>query len=155
MGYITRDERHRRKFQYITDIILGGHKNTEVYEETMTLKMAQDSGYTGTNDGGSKVGWKPGINRKLKLRYGALSIIIKSYIPEILGPASDIAEVAEDYPAIEAPKTVALPAESANNKPDQSDTIKPMETANLAERLQASKTQVNDQPVVDGVKGGN
>lgn len=33
LGYIRRDERHRRKFQYITDIILGGHKNTEVYDK--------------------------------------------------------------------------------------------------------------------------
>ena len=33
LDYISRDERHRRKFQYITDIILGGHKNTEVYDK--------------------------------------------------------------------------------------------------------------------------
>lgn len=33
LDYINRDERHRRKFQYISDIILGGHKNTSVYDK--------------------------------------------------------------------------------------------------------------------------
>jgi hypothetical protein len=33
LEYITRDDRHKRKFQYIIDIILGGHKNTEVYDK--------------------------------------------------------------------------------------------------------------------------
>jgi hypothetical protein len=31
--YIQQDERHREKFRFITDIILGGHRNTEVYDK--------------------------------------------------------------------------------------------------------------------------
>ena len=31
--YIQQDERHRKKFRFITDIILGGHRNTEVYDK--------------------------------------------------------------------------------------------------------------------------
>jgi hypothetical protein len=33
MEYLGRDKRHRRKFQYIADLILGGYKNTEVYDK--------------------------------------------------------------------------------------------------------------------------
>ena len=33
LTYINQDERHKKKFQYITDIILGGHKNTSLYDK--------------------------------------------------------------------------------------------------------------------------
>jgi len=42
LEYICRDERHRRKFQYITDIILGGHKNTEVYDKEDINEKCKD-----------------------------------------------------------------------------------------------------------------
>jgi hypothetical protein len=42
LGYISRDERHRRKFQYITDIILGGHKNTAVYDKEDINQRCKD-----------------------------------------------------------------------------------------------------------------
>ena len=32
-NYINQDERHKKKFQFITDIILEGLKNTEVYDK--------------------------------------------------------------------------------------------------------------------------
>lgn len=32
-NYIYQDERHKKKFQFITDIILEGLKNTEVYDK--------------------------------------------------------------------------------------------------------------------------
>jgi len=70
-------------------------KNEEVYSDTMTFEDAEKSGWT-KGSGGVKPGWFPGINRKLKLRYGALSMIIKTYLPEVLGSATDIAEVAMD-----------------------------------------------------------
>lgn len=31
MNYIQRDDRHRKKFKFITEIILGGFRNTDVY----------------------------------------------------------------------------------------------------------------------------
>jgi len=69
----------------------------EEIEETYTFEEAQASGYTTDNYGKLKVGWKEGINRRLKLRYGVLSLAIKSYIPEVLGSAVGIAEVEMDY----------------------------------------------------------
>ncbi|WP_462279912.1 hypothetical protein [Salinivirga cyanobacteriivorans] len=33
MNYIKQDKRHLKKFKFITDIILGGHRNTEVYDK--------------------------------------------------------------------------------------------------------------------------
>jgi len=32
-SYFTKDNRHKKKFQFISDIILGGHRNTEVYDK--------------------------------------------------------------------------------------------------------------------------
>ena len=41
----------------------------------------------------------------MKLRYGVLSKIIKTYIPEVLGSLGDITEVAEDYVIVEEETT--------------------------------------------------
>ena len=32
-SYLTKDNRHKKKFHFISDIILGGHRNTEVYDK--------------------------------------------------------------------------------------------------------------------------
>lgn len=72
-------------------------EDDEQYEETFYFKDAQDSGYTVDNYGKLKVGWKPGQNRKLKMRYNVLAALIKTYIPDVLGQAADIQEVATDY----------------------------------------------------------
>ncbi|MDP1844996.1 MAG: hypothetical protein Q8K64_16395, partial [Sediminibacterium sp.] len=32
-AYLTKDNRHKKKFQFISDIILGGHRNTDVYDK--------------------------------------------------------------------------------------------------------------------------
>jgi|JI10StandDraft_1071094.scaffolds.fasta_scaffold133026_4 hypothetical protein len=77
----------------------------EQYEDTFYFKDAVDSGYTVDNYGKIKVGWKPGQNRKLKMRYNVLSALIKTYIPEVLGEAADVAEVAQDYIDAEATTT--------------------------------------------------
>lgn len=69
----------------------------EQYEETFYFKDAQDSKYTTDSYGKMKVGWLPGQNRKLKMRYNVLSALIKTYIPDVLGEAADIAEVAQDF----------------------------------------------------------
>ncbi len=87
-------------------------KGREKYTETYTFADAELSGYTtGKNKFTGKielkVGWVPGINRRKKLRYGVLSLIISGYIPEVLGSAVGIVEVSEDIELGEdAPKQI-------------------------------------------------
>ena len=71
-------------------------KDDERYTETFRFADAEESGYTKDKYGGYKVGWKPGQNRKMKLRYGALNTLIKTYIPEVMGSAVGIAELEND-----------------------------------------------------------
>lgn len=71
-------------------------KDDESYTDTLYFDSAAKSGWVG-DPKNPKIGWKEGANREMKLRYGVLSKIIKTYIPEVLGSAQDIAEVAEDY----------------------------------------------------------
>lgn len=42
LGYINQDERHKKKFLYITDIILGGHKNTDLYDKEDINEKCKD-----------------------------------------------------------------------------------------------------------------
>ena len=42
LGYIRQDVRHMKKFKFISDIILGGHKNTEVYDKEDINKKCKD-----------------------------------------------------------------------------------------------------------------
>lgn len=60
-------------------------KGSEVIEDTFQYQDAVDSGYTKSNDGKEKIGWKKGQNRKLKMRYGAAAQLVKTYLPEVLG----------------------------------------------------------------------
>lgn len=72
-------------------------KGDEKYTETFDFADAELSGYTKDKYGSLKIGWKPGMNRRKKLRYGVLSLIISTYIPEVLGSAMGIVEVSDDY----------------------------------------------------------
>lgn len=105
----------------------------EQYTETYTFKEAQDSGYTTDNSGKLKFGWKPGINRKKKLRYGVLALILHTYIPEVLGTAAGIAEVSEDMSfdsAAPSSKDKISAALAANTESviDDSQAPKPAQT---------------------------
>lgn len=114
-------------------------KGRESYEETYTFAEAEKSKYTTDNNGNLKVGWLPGINRKLKLRYGVLSLIIKSYIPDVLGSATDIAEVAQD--AIiedDTPEKITSGDIITNGKGEKVEVIG---HKTLAEKLADSKKQ--------------
>lgn len=42
LEYLKRDERHKKKFKYITDIILGGHKNTDLYDKEDINEKCKD-----------------------------------------------------------------------------------------------------------------
>lgn len=67
-------------------------KGDETYTDKITFAEAEASGYTKSKFG-QKAGWIKGTNRKLKLRYGALSTLVKTYVPEVLGSAAGIAEI--------------------------------------------------------------
>lgn len=80
----------------------------EIYTHTMLFSDAKAS------DGANGPGWKLGRNRALKLRYGAVSAILKTYLPELLGGTSDVKEAAEDYRTTK--EDVALRIEQATKK---------------------------------------
>lgn len=109
-------------------------RDREAYEETYTFAQAEKSGHTKDNNGALKVGWKEGINRKLKLRYGVLSTIIKSYIPDVLGSASDIAEVAEDAVIVET-----TPVKGGETATVTTGNGEPISHKSLADKLAEAK----------------
>lgn len=71
-------------------------KDDEKIIDTFYFKDAVNSGYTTDSYGKVKVGWKPGQNRKLKLRYGAASQLIKTYLPEVLGSVSGVTDIEQE-----------------------------------------------------------
>lgn len=107
----------------------------EQYDDTFYFKDAVESKYTMDSYGKTKVGWLPGQNRKLKMRYNVLSGLIKTYIPEVLDGVADIAEVATDY--IEG-ETV-----NDNQKPDARAGIK----AALNNRTKTTASGTTPKPV--------
>ncbi len=71
----------------------------QTYSDTFTFAEAEASGYTKDSKGFLKVGWKLGINRKKKLRYGALGLIVSTYIPDALGLAVGLVEDDQNWQA--------------------------------------------------------
>lgn len=72
-------------------------KTGEEITDTFTFEDATLSGFTKDKYGNLKFGWKEGANRKRKLRYGVLSQIIHTYVPEVLGSVAGIGDYSEDY----------------------------------------------------------
>lgn len=90
----------RIKFDDAEDACTATITNPETGEEitdTFTMKDAELSGFVKDNYGNVKMGWKPGANRKRKLRYAVLSQIIHTYVPEVLGAVAGIGEYSDDY----------------------------------------------------------
>ena len=69
----------------------------EEITDTFTFDEAKASGFVNDNYGKVKIGWREGANRKRKLRYGVLSQLIHTYVPEVIGGAAGIAEYSQDY----------------------------------------------------------
>lgn len=89
-----------RKFEETKDSCTATVFNPKTDEEitdTFTFQDAELSGFTKDKYGNIKLGWKEGANRKRKLRYGALSQIIHTYLPEVLGSVAGISDYSEDY----------------------------------------------------------
>lgn len=42
IDYLFQDERHKKKFKYITEIILGGHRNTSLYDKEYINEKCRD-----------------------------------------------------------------------------------------------------------------
>lgn len=105
----------------------------ETYTDTFTFKDAEASGWTK----GTKPGWLLGANRKNKLRYGVISKIIKTYIPEVLGSAVDISEIAEDA------TVVAVKGGRVSNLPDpKAQVAEPVEQPIVEEKPVAEDGEV-------------
>lgn len=77
-------------------IKLENSETGETIEDLFTYQDAVDSGYT-QKYGKESFAWKKGANRKRKLRYGVLSLVLHTYLPDVLGAVSGIAEYSEDY----------------------------------------------------------
>lgn len=89
-----------RKFEETEDSCTATVWNPRTNEEitdTFTYRDAELSGFTKDSRGNLKLGWKPGANRKRKLRYAVLSQIIHTYLPEVLGSVAGIGDYSEDY----------------------------------------------------------
>lgn len=89
-----------RKFEETKDSCTATVFNPKTDEEitdTFTFQDAELSGFTQDKYGNIKLGWKEGANRKRKLRYGVLSQIIHTYLPEVLGSVAGIGDYSEDY----------------------------------------------------------
>jgi len=104
--------KHGWKIQYIDesdDAITGVvTKNGEEYTDIFTFEEAQKSGWT-KGKHGLKPGWMEGANRNLKMRYAVISKIVKSYLPEVMGTATDVAEVMVDTVPIYENGEVEIP----------------------------------------------
>lgn len=72
-------------------------KTGEEITDTFTFEDAELSGFTKDKSGWLKPAWWKGANRKRKLRYSALSQIIHTYVPEVLGSVAGIGDYSEDY----------------------------------------------------------
>lgn len=91
----------RWKFEHPTSdtvtIKMINTKTGEEIEDEYSYEDAKLSGFTTDRSGREKFGWKQGANRKRKLRYGILSQVLHTYLPDVLGGVVGIAEYSEDY----------------------------------------------------------
>jgi len=122
-------------------------KDDETYTDELYFDQAVKSKWTEMKlQNGSyalKPGWYEGANREMKLRYGVLSKIIKTYVPEVMGSAGDIAEIAEDYVIVEEPASDI----NVTHKTTEVMTSTPDERkAGLQEFLEKNKNNPKAQP---------
>lgn len=121
-------------------------KGKESYEETYTFKMARLSGYT-TGRSGIKAGWVAGTNRKLKLRYGAVSVLLKSKLPHLLNGA-EIKEVWEDValePSVEVDDKGEIVDLDSENIEKINATKTPDELIKVCQAIKKEKPELSTQ----------
>lgn len=156
--YIEEDEKHctaRVTKPEVKDVLGRMIAPKEEYTETFYFVDAVASGWTGMIwdekkqdwTGNLKAGWRKGQNRKMKMRYGVISAIIKSYIPEVLGSANEIQEIYEEYKP-EANQEIEIKPITEQKKVERKRVV----TATLGEYLEMNhkqKDQVKDEDSVD------
>lgn len=122
-------------------------KGDEEFSETLTFQDAQKSGWTGNP---LKPGWVDGINRRRKLRYGAMSTLVKTYVPEVLGAAADIAEVAEDTtPLYQKAQEGTVITDEDSGKPASETQIETIKTLIRYNDMSAEDKEFNDERFKD------
>lgn len=163
------DSKYRVKYEEETDkctaIVYMLDPEREIARETVTFAEAEASNYiysfekdekgnkikdakTGEFKKNLKPGWLPGMNRKLKLRYLALSTVVKTHLPDVLGAAVDIKEVAEDYPVEEKVKE---PLINAEQKADLNSFIKKAKDKKEG-KVEDKKEEVQEGEIIEGDK---
>lgn len=80
----------------------GEKEPDETIQDDYSYEEAEASGFTTQTSKYSqqvedKLGWRAGINRKRKLRYGVLDLVLNTYLPDIAGPMTGVVEYSEDY----------------------------------------------------------
>lgn len=115
---------------------------TRTYKQKFTLDMAVQSGYTKTRDGDYKVGWLPGANLELKLGYNALAMILKKYLPEVLGPAAGIVELADQYEGAEQVEIKVSESEDLVQNPVPNDPKESKKTENLVKKAKKESKNI-------------
>lgn len=126
-------------------------KGKEKYSDTLTFKEAEDSGWTKSQSGYIKPGWVQGANRKLKLRYGVVSMLIKTYVPEVLGSAVDIAEIAMDATPVGEAYKPQIEGGSEKATETQLATIKNM-GGKLSDEVESGEKQLTKQEAANMIR---
>lgn len=133
-----------------------GKLEKEEHTQRYSYEMAKDSGYTHYNNA-VKIGWKYGINRTLKLRYGALNMIIKTSLGKVLGNANGIQEAEEDAVILQtdeqpAGEAAATPAPVKGTASDVKEFLAAAKK-NKGTKIQTKKeTKIEDAEVVTDEK---
>lgn len=104
-------------------------KTDEEITDTFTYEDAELSGFTKDSRGQLKLGWRPGANRKRKLRYAVLSQIIHTYLPEVLGSVAGIGDYSEDYMDAEKLDKEYRKAEEEEKRAEKLERLKHMADA--------------------------
>jgi hypothetical protein len=143
VGALLRRKGWRWKFtndadeaQELSRCVVTNVETGEEIEDEFTYEEAELSGFTTnfnkyTKEEQDSLGWKPGANRKRKLRYGVLSLILHTYIPDVMGSATGIAEYSEDY--------VAAAAADAERHADDKKDAAAAKKANIAKTVKNFK----------------
>lgn len=92
------------------------------YEEAeLSGFTTQTSKYNGQVE--DKLGWRAGINRKRKMRYGIIDLVANTYLPDIFGAMTGVTEYAQDYMDAQADQDARQQDTSKEAKTERKGTI--------------------------------
>lgn len=114
-------------------------KGIQTFTDTLYFDQVERSGSTKDHSGTLKFGWREGKNRLLKLRYGVIDTIIRTYIPEVLGSVAHIQEIGEDFQDQE-PVAIETVEQAETKKQDDLAALK-----ELKETMKKTHERVQNQ----------